>query len=166
MSKPVVREEKLPRGCPPEVRKAIKRERWNQTEGLRFVRGLQEERGPRIAPSTDELAQAVAGKVATLLPKPDAIAAVPPAKGDDAERNMQQVAAAVGGVSSAKIIVIAQDESLTVDDRMSKIWDIDGLAYIWTSPHWQKLFRDEVSAQAIRKTPTWKLMRKKLKKPD
>jgi GTPase SAR1 family protein/Leucine-rich repeat (LRR) protein len=71
---------------------------------------------------------------------------------------MEQLAQAVGGPEGKKILQIANDNELSADEKMRRIFDVDRRCVAWKSPEWSRLLG--VTPDAVRQTSWWKEDRK------
>lgn len=81
----------------------------------------------------------------------------PPAVDGEA---VMHVVGLVSGEAGRRIITIANDENLTVEEKMARISVIDNAHLGWSGEQWSELLG--VSAAACRKTDWWKVERPRL----
>jgi hypothetical protein len=84
---------------------------------------------------------------------------IPAASQSATTLDIQALAAALGDDNAAKILKLAHDDKLSVDQKCRLIATIDRKYYGYDSPEWTKLLRRRgkpVSDGAVRQTPWWR----------
>ena len=100
---------------------------------------------------------AINSQTKSTEPEVGGLARLPP---DDV--NWRSVLAAVADENAVAIINIASDHTMTTDQKMRSIYDIDNRALGWDSPKWASMLN--VTDAAVRKTDWWKIDRLRLRR--
>jgi hypothetical protein len=84
-----------------------------------------------------------------------------PAEAPGAQPDWKALLEAVADENAVTIMNVAQDQTISADDKMRRIYAIDNRAIGWNSTKWARLLR--ITPQAVRQCEWWRTERKQLR---